>query len=349
MEGVREVLKNTETQVAFAQGCEIDSETCEAELLDEAVAQAADADVIVLALGEKSYCEKPGDIFDSMLSAGQRSLAQALAATGKPIVLVLSEGRARVLGGIENLADGIVMAYLPGPEGGLGIAEILFGDVNPSGRLPITYPEKSSALPIPYYHRHSEEDSYFALYPFGHGLSYSEIAYADLRLSSGSMTPADTITVSVRVSNLSSRSAKESVLMYLSDEYRIITPEVKMLKGFTKIELAAGESADVSFTVAAADLTFYGVDNTPQVEAGMFTVAVGGLEQRFELVVPGASAGKPLPWDKKTNRALAPSSNKLRTDEDRAGLSGETVQFLLAVSAAFVVGAFSATVVLRKN
>ncbi len=253
--------------------------------LGAAVEAAAQAEVIVAVLGERAYCETPGNIDDLTLEDAQRRLVRGLAKTGKPIVTVLVEGRPRVLREVADLSDAIVLAYLPGMEGGRAIAEVLFGEVNPSGRLPFTYPRAPNAL-TPYDHKYAEQMEGNVFQPqweFGFGLSYTNFVYSDLKLSTEKMARDGELTASVTVRNSGPRRGKEVVQLYVSDLYRSITPPVKELKGFRKIELGASESRVVTFRLRAADLSFVGWDNRRVTEPGRFRVSVGGLSAEFTL------------------------------------------------------------------
>lgn len=253
--------------------------------LAAAVKAAAEADVIVAVLGERAYCETPGNIDDLTLEDAQRQLVRELAKTGKPIVTVLVEGRPRVLREVVDLSDAIVLAYLPGMEGGRAIAEVLFGEVNPSGRLPFTYPRAPNAL-TPYDHKYAEQMEGNVFQPqweFGFGLSYTNFVYSDLKLSAEKMARDGELTASVTVRNSGPRRGKEVVQLYVSDLYRSITPPVKELKGFRKIELEAGESRVVTFRLRAEDLSFVGWDNRRVTEPGRFRVSVGGFSAEFTL------------------------------------------------------------------
>lgn len=251
--------------------------------ISAAVAAAARADVVVACLGERAYCETPGNIPDLMLEAAQLELVRALAAAGKPIVVVLAEGRPRILRPIVPLADAMVMAYLPGLEGGRAVAEVLFGEVNPSGRLPFTYPRFPNALST-YDYKVTENVQGNRVEPefeFGHGLSYTTFAYSDLALSSDTLTEPGQLQVSVSVRNTGARAGQEVVQLYVTDLYRSIVPPARELKGFRKVELAAGESRKVVFTLRPRDLAFVGLDNRWVSEPGRFRVSVGGLAREF--------------------------------------------------------------------
>lgn len=254
-----------------------------------AVRAANAADVVVLCLGEGSYTETPGNITDLTLGEPQLKLAEAIQATGKPVVLVLVEGRPRVINRIVDKAGAILMAYNPGNEGGQAIADVLFGDVNPSGKLPFTYPRTPNGL-ITYDHKPFEtEDTAFGnmaftpQFAFGHGLSYTTFAYSDLRLSQKTMTGNADLTVNVTVTNSGRRAGKEIVQLYLSDLVASLSPAGKRLKRFAKVYLEPGQSRTLTFKLHRDDLSFIGADNKPVVEPGEFEVRIAGLKDKFEL------------------------------------------------------------------
>ena len=254
--------------------------------IQAAVTAAQKAEVAIICLGENSYCESVGNINDLTLPEAQLQLALALEQTNIPIVLVLAEGRPRIINKIVDGAQAIVMAYLPGIEGGPAIADVLFGDFNPCGKLPITYPRYPNDLTL-YDHKQSENHGshnvYNPQFPFGFGLSYTTFAYSNLKLDKNSIEKGDSLIILVTVENTGKRSGKEVVQLYLSDMYASVTPSVKRLKRFDKINLQPGESKTVAFTLYEKDLSFIGRDNKPVVEPGEFQVAVGDLKKKFVL------------------------------------------------------------------
>jgi beta-glucosidase len=252
----------------------------------KAVEAAAGVDAVVACIGEPAYCETPGNIDDLTMSGPQLNLVEALAGTGKPIVLVLVEGRPRVIRTIVDDAKAILMAYTPGVEGGQAVADVLFGDVNPSGKLPLTYPKFAGGF-VWYDYRNSEisgGNKYDPQWPFGFGLSYSKIACHGLRLDLSEFSPKDTLTATVEVTNNSDRPAKEIVHLYLSDVVASVTPPVKALKGFQKVDLGPKATQTVRFTLKWEDLSFIGRDNKPVVEPGEFKVLVGDMSVSFTAV-----------------------------------------------------------------
>lgn len=265
-----------------------------ADKMDEAVAAAKNADVVLLCLGENSYTEKPGDMNDLYMSDLQTELAQKIAATGKTVILILNEGRPRVISKFEQQMKGIVQAYLPGNFGGDALADVLFGDVNPSGKLPYTYPRYPNST-ISYIHKPSEEQKkaegvynyeadYNPQYLFAHGLSYTTFEYKDLKLGKTAIKKGENIRVSVTVTNTGKVTGKEVVHLFTSDLYASsVTPDVKRLRRFEKIELKPGESKIVSFELNPADLSYIGRDGQTILEAGDFEVAIDKLKAQFNL------------------------------------------------------------------
>ena len=255
--------------------------------IEKAVAAAAQADVIIACVGENSYCETPGNLTDLWMSENQRNLVKALAKTGKPIVLVLNEGRPRLIADIEPLAQAIVHIMLPGNYGGDALANLLAGDANFSAKLPYTYPKEINSL-ANYDYKVSEEvgtmagaynyDAKVSLqWPFGYGLSYTTFEYANLKVDKANFTADDTLTVTVDVKNTGSRAGKESVLLYSSDLIASIVPDNKRLRCFTKISLEPGETKTVTFTLPAKDLAFVGADGRWTLEEGDFLLRVARL------------------------------------------------------------------------
>jgi len=251
-----------------------------------AVAAARGADLVVLCLGELAYAETPGDIDDLTLPEPQLRLAQDLAATGKPVVLVLVEGRQRVINTIADRMSAIVLGLNPGMDGGTAIADVLFGEANPSGKLPITYPRSPNAL-LTYDHRRSEEQATSdgtagaaPQFEFGFGLSYTTFAYSSLSVTPSSAPGATTtIDVSVTVRNTGTRAGTEVVQLYTSQHSASITPSVKRLRRFVRVTLAPGASTPVRFSLKRDDLSFIGARGTRVTEPGPITVLVGGLRQ----------------------------------------------------------------------
>ncbi len=252
--------------------------------IDRAVAAAAQADVIIAAIGENSYTETPGNLTDLRLSENQRNLVKELAKTGKPIILVLNEGRPRLIADIEPLANAIVNVLLPGNYGADALANLLAGDANFSAKMPYTYPKEINSLNT-YDYKVSEEvgtmegaydyDAKVSLqWPFGYGLSYTTYAYSNLRVDKKSFTADDILTVSVDVKNTGNRAGKEAVLLYSSDLVASIVPDNRRLRDFTKVELQPGEVKTVTFRLPAKSLAFVGADGRWTLEEGDFMLKV---------------------------------------------------------------------------
>lgn len=254
--------------------------------IDAAVNAAKNADVIVACIGENSYTETPGNLTDITLSENQRNLVKALAKTGKPIVMVLNEGRPRLVADIEPLAQAVVDILLPGNRGGDALAALLAGDENFSGKLPYTYPKEINSLANYDFKKSEETGTMEGAYDynakitqqwgFGTGLSYTTYEYSNLRTDRTSFRHGDVISVSVDVKNTGSRTGKESVLLYSSDLVASMVPDGRRLRAFDKVELQPGETKTVTFSLAVDDLAFVGYDGKWTLEEGDFTLAVGG-------------------------------------------------------------------------
>ena len=253
--------------------------------IDKAVAAAAKADVIIAVIGENSYTETPGNLTDLWLSKNQRDLVKELAKTGKPIVLVLNEGRPRLIADIEPLAKAVVDILIPGNYGGDALANLLAGDANFSAKMPYTYPREINSLNT-YDYKVSEEvgtmagaynyDAKVSLqWPFGYGISYTTYEYANLKVDKATFTADDILTVSVDVKNTGSRAGKEAVLLYSSDLIASVVPDNKRLRDFTKIALQPGETKTVTFQLPAKSLAFVGADGKWTLEEGDFVLKIG--------------------------------------------------------------------------
>ncbi len=268
-----------ESSVTYLAGATFD----QVENLAEVATAAAKADAIIVCLGEMPYTETPGDIADLHLPEAQRQLVEAAATAGKPVILILVEGRPRLISPFEAKANAILDAYLPGNEGGRAIADILFGDANPCGKLPFTYPRAANDL-INYDHRGTDivgPVGFNPQYEFGHGLSYTSFRYSDLELSSREMDKKTPLEVKVTVENTGKREGKEVVQVYIADKVASITPSVKRLRAYRKIALAPGESKTLSFSISSSDLGFVGIDHKWLTEPGAFEVQVGELQADF--------------------------------------------------------------------
>jgi beta-glucosidase len=262
-----------------------------ASQIDKAVAVANNADVIIACIGENSYCETPGNLTDLWLSENQRNLIKALSKSGKPIILVLNEGRPRLIADIEPMAKAIVDILLPGNYGADALANLLTGEANFSAKMPYTYPREINSL-ANYDYKVSEEvgtmkgaynyDAKVSLqWPFGYGLSYTQYQYSNLHIDKNQFNADDVITVSVDVKNIGSVAGKESVLLYSSDLVASMVPDNKRLRDFQKIELAPGEQKTVTFSLPAKNLSFVGEDEKWRLEEGDFLLKVGKLSQQI--------------------------------------------------------------------
>ena len=257
--------------------------------IERAVSAAQQADIIIACIGENSYTETPGNLNDLWLSENQRNLVKALAKTGKPVILVLNEGRPRLIADIEPLAKAVLHIFLPGNYGADALANLLSGEANFSAKMPYTYPREINSLNT-YDYKVSEEvgtmagaynyDAKVSLqWPFGYGLSYTTFDYANLRVDKTSFTADDVLTVTVDVKNTGNRAGKEAVLLYSSDLIASIVPDNRRLRDFTKVALAPGETKTVTFQLPAKELAFVGADGRWTLEEGDFTLKVGKLTQ----------------------------------------------------------------------
>ena len=257
--------------------------------IERAVSAAQQADIIIACIGENSYTETPGNLNDLWLSENQRNLVKALAKTGKPVILVLNEGRPRLIADIEPLAKAVLHIFLPGNYGADALANLLSGEANFSAKMPYTYPREINSLNT-YDNKVSEEvgtmagaynyDAKVSLqWPFGYGLSYTTFDYANLRVDKTSFTADDVLTVTVDVKNTGNRAGKEAVLLYSSDLIASIVPDNRRLRDFTKVALAPGETKTVTFQLPAKELAFVGADGRWTLEEGDFTLKVGKLTQ----------------------------------------------------------------------
>ena len=253
--------------------------------IDKAVKAAAGADVIIACIGENSYTETPGNLNDLWLSKNQRDLVKELAKTGKPVILVLNEGRPRLIADIEPLAKAVIDILIPGNYGADALANLLAGDANFSAKMPYTYPREINSLNT-YDYKVSEEvgtmagaynyDAKVSLqWPFGYGLSYTTYEYSNLKVDKKNFTANDVLTVTVDVKNTGARAGKEAVLLYSSDIVASVVPDNKRLRDFTKIELQPGETKTVTFQLPASKLAFVGADGRWTLEEGDFVLTVG--------------------------------------------------------------------------
>ncbi|ADR21787.1 glycosyl hydrolase [Marivirga tractuosa] len=321
-DGIKEVSTNPEN-VKYAKGSNLVADPdleerigmfgkntyrddrAESVMIAEAVSLAKNSDVVVAVLGEASESSgESSSLTDISIPEVQVNLLKALKATGKKVVVVLLSGRPLVLDEILEDSDAILNAWFPGSEAGLALADVLYGDVNPSGKLTMTYPQNVGQIPIYYAHKNTGrplEGEWFQKFksnyldvsnepefPFGYGLSYTNFSYDNLKLSSEAIDKGGELRVTVEVSNTGNVTGKEVVQLYIRDLVGTVTRPVKELKGFQKIELKAGETKTVEFTLSEQELGFYHQDMSFYAEPGEFRVFVGTssdevLESEFEL------------------------------------------------------------------
>lgn len=252
--------------------------------IQEAVTAAKDADVIVACIGENSYTETPGNLTDLWLSENQRNLVKALAQTGKPVILVLNEGRPRLIADIEPLAQGIINILIPGNMGGDALANLVSGKSNFSGKMPYTYPKEINSLANYDFKKSEEVGTMEGAYDynakitqqwgFGYGLSYTSYKYSNLKVSQSDFRHGDIIKVSVDVKNTGKVAGKESVLLFSSDLIASIVPDGRRLRAFDKVELQPGETKTVTFELKADDLAFVGWNGKWRLEEGDFKLMI---------------------------------------------------------------------------
>lgn len=259
--------------------------------IEKLKAAATNVDYIVLCLGENAYAESPGNIMDLALPEEQVLLAKAAFATGKPVIVVLTEGRPRLITNIEPGMKGILMAYWSGKKTAEAIADVLLGDYNPSGRLPFSYPRSMGEMVL-YDRKPSEDvreifnenvtmDGYKPLFPFGYGLSFTSFSYSGITLSTTKLKASAKLTVSITVTNTGKLDGQHSVELYSRDIYASITPSMKRLRAFKKIDLKAGETKTVSFTIDKNDLAFVNRQMKSVTETGDFELMMGDKKAAF--------------------------------------------------------------------
>ncbi|HEY8095628.1 MAG TPA: glycoside hydrolase family 3 N-terminal domain-containing protein [Methylobacter sp.] len=280
---VLEAIQQKSTgKVTYVGGGSFDAPIDVQKVVDE----AKNHDVILLSLGEHPYTETPGNIETLNLDQAQVDLANAALATGKPVILLTLGGRPRIITSIAERASGVILGFLPGMEGGGAIADILYGDYNPNGKLPISYPRNTNGI-TPYDYKPIESfetNIYNPLYPFGHGLSYTTFATSGLKVNKGEIGIGENINVTINVKNTGTLKGKEAVLVYINDVAASVTRPNKQLKAFKKVELNPGQTEVLSFTLTPHDLSFIGVDLKRIVEPGDFKVIVGNEVVGFTVV-----------------------------------------------------------------
>ena len=247
-------------------------------------------DYAILFLGEMPYTETPGNIEDLALFQNQQDLATALKSTGIKIIYVFIEGRPRTFNEIESMADGILMAYLPGDFGGVALSEIISGEVNPTGRLPFTWPKHASSH-IPYFRKHTEDihtdfslNAFNPQFHFGDGLSYCQASIDSIAIDKSSYLIDDTIELTVSVSNKSDCDATEIIQVYISDLVASITPSVERLRHYKKVNIGPNETLDFAMRIPLKHLGFIGIDNSYVIESGRFKIRVNTSSKTFDLI-----------------------------------------------------------------
>jgi beta-glucosidase len=328
-------------EVRYARGAGADFSN-DASGIEEAKKVVAEADVALVFVGEDAlHSGEARCRADLALPGVQGKLVRAVAATGKPTILVVLAGRPLTIGRECEAVDAVLYAWHPGTMGGPAIADVLFGAASPSGKLPVTFPKSVGQAPLYYghsntgrpsphsfqplvgshqedlptefqYRSHYLDSDPFPLFPFGFGLSYTKFSYQDVRLSAQSIRPDQTLDVSVRVTNTGQRAGMETVQLYLRDVAARIVRPVKELKAFRRIYLRAGESKTVQFALEADDLSYFDVDGKPVLEAGRFSLGLGGdsnarLTESFELRIDDSSSP-----ERRSSVARAPATEEIR-------------------------------------
>jgi beta-glucosidase len=296
LHGVKRLV-SPQTEVLYARGCDILS--TDTGGFSEAVAAAQQADVAIVVIGDKSGLAPgctSGESIDRVsldVPGVQQQLVEAVHATGTPTVVVLTNGRAYTLGWIAEHIPAMLVAWLPGEQGGAAVADVLFGDANPGGKLPVTFPRHVGQLPVFYNHKPSGgrthwqgkyvEDSAEPLYPFGHGLSYTRFEYADLQVTPQQVDAGGVVKVSFTLTNGGEHAGDEVVQLYVSDPIASVTRPVIALKGFSRITLQPGERKTVTFTLDVRHLAFYDVAMRYQVEPGLIKLGIGSSSEDIRL------------------------------------------------------------------
>lgn len=299
MEGIRKKA-STETKILYGKGCDIQQEC--GDDLAEAKHLADQADAVILVIGESAAMSgEAASKVNINLPGHQQELVRELYQTGKPLIVVLMNGRPLTISWVAEKVSAILETWFLGIESGNAIADVLFGDVNPSGKLPITFPRSEGQIPIYYNHKNTgrpmSDDMYTSkyidspqtpLYPFGFGLSYTSFAYENISVNPKQISRDDNLIVSVDVTNTGKIAGEETVQLYIQDKVASVTRPVKELRDFKKINLQSGEKTTVHFTLSSEQLTFYNLDMKWTMEPGIFNVFVGGnsqdvLQSEYEL------------------------------------------------------------------
>lgn len=249
---------------------------------DKAVKHAKNVDYIVVCVGEKTASEKPSDINELPLPEVQQKLVEKLSKTNKPIIMVMVQGRPRIIKEIEPITDAILMAYHPGQEGGRAIADIIFGDVNPSGKLPYTYPKYTGNI-LTYYHKKTDirdtnwkYNGFYRQYDFGFGLSYTDFEYSNLSISTDTLIGDGILNINIDVANIGNREGKETIELFVKDMVATLSPDSKRLVRFEKTLLTPGETKTFDFTISKDDLSYVSINNKWIIEEGDFEIQIGG-------------------------------------------------------------------------
>ena len=299
--GLKNYLKNN-TQILYSEGCKIDDKSTDG--FKKAVETANNSDLVILVLGEgKNMSGEACSRSTLDLPGAQEELAKEIYKTGKPIVVVLMNGRPLSINWLNENVPAILETWFPGTMAGKAIAEVLFGEYNPSGKLPVTFPRTVGQVPIYYNHKNTGRpgniDNHYTskyldlplspLYPFGYGLSYTTFKYSDLGLDKNKITKDDQLNIKVNVKNTGNYDGEEVVQLYVQDLVGSVTRPVKELKRFQKVFLKKGEEKTIEFTLSENDLRFTAADMKFKSEPGLFKVYVGTnsvdvLESQFELV-----------------------------------------------------------------
>lgn len=279
------IQKSNPGSTQYALGCSLDSVIN----IEDCITKAKNADKIIICLGEKPCTELPGNIDNLDLPLAQQTLVARLRELNKPIILVCCFNRPRIIKNPAKAADAILYAYLPGDEGGRAIADCIFGKVNPSGKLPFTYPADVNAI-VHYDHKGSDDmdvdfskNAYRPQFDFGFGLSYTQFEYGDIVLSNNSLNDNDSIIIKIQLKNVGQVKGKEVVQLYYKDLFASITPSVKKLAGFKKIELAPNESKEVQFVIYKDDLSFINKDLKRITEAGEFELMINNKKKSINV------------------------------------------------------------------
>ncbi len=287
---IYEALAEKFSDVTYVPGVEYDFNSWDwqrddAVSIREAVSMARKAEVIIACIGENSYCETPGNVNDINLSENQKRLVRELAHTGRPVILILNEGRPRIINDIEGYASAVVDIMLPGNYGGDALAALLCGEENFSAKLPFTYPKYTNKKAV-YDYKPSENTATMAgaynynavmdvQWPFGYGLSYTSFEYSNMKVSQTEFDADDVLKVSIDVKNTGTREGREAVLLFSSDIYASCVPDVRRLRNFEKISLKPGECKTVEFELPDNDLAFFNHCGKWTLESGEFAVSCG--------------------------------------------------------------------------